>query len=407
VRTRGAARLAWALGLLSLALVVLKAPLLPALLPTVPPADQVPEVVFHSLPVPFAVVGALIAARRPGNRIGLLLLVGALSLSSAQLAWAYANYGVQDGAPLPGQLPVAWLGNWSVWPTPTALVLLLLLFPDGRFLSPRWRLVGWAAVVWCALVMVFTAVYPELLAVPGLRNPVGLPGSGAEALRRVQSSPWPVLVLFALLLGSGGAPLVRFRRSRGIQRQQLKWFAYAVVLAVAVAVLPSFLLPGWLRGISAVVGWLTVWGLGAAIAVAVLRYRLYDIDRVVNRTLVYGLLTALLAGVYAGVVLVLGQLFGGVTTDPPGWVVAGATLAVAAAFQPARRRIQASVDRRFNRRRYDAAIAVEAFSARLRDEVDLGTLSAELLAVVDQTVQPTQAWLWLRPPTEQVRRSGA
>jgi hypothetical protein len=182
-RTRGATRLAWALGLLSLALVALKVPLLPALLPTVPSKDQISEVVFHSLPVPFAAVGALIAARRPGNRIGLLLLVGALSLGSAQLSWLYANYGVENGEPLPGQLPVAWLGNWISWPTPTALMLLLLLFPDGRFLSPRWRLVGWAAVIWCALVMVFTAVYPELLAVPGLPNPVGLSGTGAEVLR--------------------------------------------------------------------------------------------------------------------------------------------------------------------------------------------------------------------------------
>jgi hypothetical protein len=134
-----------------------------------------------------------------------------------------------------------------------------------------------------------------------------------------------------------------------------------------------------------------------AVGIAVVRYRLYEIDRLINRTLVYGLLTALLAGVYAGTVLVLGQVFGGVTRDPPSWVVAAATLAVAALFQPARRRIQAAVDRRFNRRKYNAAKTVEAFSVRLRDEVDLDTLSAELLAVVDQTMQPTTASLWLRP----------
>jgi len=128
--------------------------------------------------------------------------------------------------------------------------------------------------------------------------------------------------------------------------------------------------------------------------------RLYDIDRLINRTLVYGLLTALLAAVYAGAVLVLGQVFGGVGRDPPSWAVAGATLAVAALFQPARRRIQAVVDRRFNRRKYDTTKTIEAFSARLRDQLDLDTLSAELLAVVDQTMQPSQAWLWLRPSTE-------
>jgi hypothetical protein len=133
-----------------------------------------------------------------------------------------------------------------------------------------------------------------------------------------------------------------------------------------------------------------------ATGIAVVRYRLYDIDRLINRTLVYGLLTALLGGVYAATVLVLGQVFGGVGKDPPSWAVAGATLAVAALFQPARRRIQRAVDRRFNRRKYNAVKTVEVFSARLRDEVDLDTLSAEVLAVVDQTMQPTMASLWIR-----------
>jgi hypothetical protein len=135
----------------------------------------------------------------------------------------------------------------------------------------------------------------------------------------------------------------------------------------------------------------------AAIGIAILRYRLYDIDRLLNRTLVYGSLTALLAGVYGGGVLILGQMFGGMGGNPPSWVIAGTTLAVAALFQPARRRVQQVVDRRFNRRRYNAARTVEAFSARLRNEVDLDVLGAELLAVVDQTVEPTTASLWLRP----------
>ena len=154
---------------------------------------------------------------------------------------------------------------------------------------------------------------------------------------------------------------------------------------------------------------LAVTGIGIPIGagIAILKHHLYDIDRLINRTLVYGLLTVLLGAVYAVAVLVLGQLFGGIGAEPPSWAVAGATLAVAALFQPARRRIQNGVDRRFNRRRYDAARIIEAFSARLRDEVDLDTLSAELLTVVDQTVQPTRASVWLRPSVKELRRAGS
>jgi hypothetical protein len=197
--------------------------------------------------------------------------------------------------------------------------------------------------------------------------------------------------------------VVRFRRARGVERQQLKWVVYAVVIVVVCFILfmmvgPS-LIPLSELAADVVFALLTAI-IPVAMGVAILRYRLYDIDRLINRTLVYGLLTAILGALYAGVVLVLGQLFGGIGGEPPSWAVAGATLAVAALFQPARRRIQQAVDRRFNRRKYDAARTVEAFSARLRDEVDLDALSAELLAVADQTMQPTTASLWLRPAAQ-------
>jgi hypothetical protein len=196
---------------------------------------------------------------------------------------------------------------------------------------------------------------------------------------------------------AGAASLiVRFRRARGVERQQLKWLAYAGGVLMIAPVIPDSWLGGWA---SAAVN-VAQLAIPAAIGVAILRYRLYDIDRLINRTLVYGLLTAMLAAVYAAVVLALGQLFGGIGSKPPSWAVAGATLAVAALFHPARRRIQQAVDRRFNRRKYDAAQTVEAFAARLRDEVDLDALAVELLAVVDQTVQPAKASLWLRPPTQ-------
>jgi hypothetical protein len=214
------------------------------------------------------------------------------------------------------------------------------------------------------------------------------------------------LAALAALLVAGASLVVRFRRARGVERQQLKWLLYAVVIAILGVPLLS-LVPSRTPELAAdLASVLLIALIPVAVGLAILRYRLYDIDRLINRTLVYGLLTALLAGVYALVVLVLGQLFGGVGGDPPTWAVAGATLAVAALFQPARRRIQAVVDRRFNRRKYDAARTVEAFSARLRDEVDLDALSAELLAVVDQTIQPTRASLWLRPSGKRPLRTG-
>jgi hypothetical protein len=225
-------------------------------------------------------------------------------------------------------------------------------------------------------------------------------------MRELQSSPVVPAIGIALLVAAASAPLVRFRHARALQRQQLKWFASSVALLLVILVVPSFPLPSWAKELSGVLGVVTVWGIAAAIGIAVLRYRLYDIDRIVNRTLVYGLLTAVLGGVYAGIVLLLGQLFGRIGGQPPTWAVAAATLAVAALFQPARRHIQQAVDRRFNRRRYDTARTVEAFSSRLRDEVDLDTLSTELLAVVDQTMQPTTASLWLRPTTPRIAARG-
>jgi hypothetical protein len=271
------------------------------------------------------------------------------------------------------------------------LVFTPLLFPTGRLLSARWRPV--AVAVATGLIAVGGALEPTLKLQNEdytVRNPIGLtvvPDEEAGLL---------FAVLFGVLAFCAVAALVslvlRFRRSRGVERQQLKWFTYAVALAIVTATLPNSAARDVLFG-------LTIAFIPIAAGIAILRHRLYDIDRLINRTLVYGLLTAILGLGYAAAVLILGELFGGIGDEPPSWAVAGATLAVAALFQPARRRIQAAVDRRFNRRKYDTAKTVEAFSARLRDQVDLDTLSAELLAVVDQTMQPSQAWLWLRPST--------
>jgi hypothetical protein len=221
---------------------------------------------------------------------------------------------------------------------------------------------------------------------PDHPNPVGIPELTPGVFATLTR------VYFVLLLLSAGSLLIRFRRAHREERQQLKWVAYtASLIGLQTLVGP------WLPvDMNAVLSTLSNVAFAAAIAVAILKYRLYDIDRLINRTLVYGLLTAILGAGYVGAVLVLGQLFGEMGGEPPSWAIAGTTLAVAALLQPVRQRIQAVVDRRFNRRKYDAVRTVEAFSTRLREQVDLDALSDELLAVIDQTMQPTTASLWLR-----------
>jgi hypothetical protein len=344
----------------------------------------------------FMVVGALVVARRPTNAIGWLFSATGLLASGGSLASEYSHYAyvTQPGA-LPLAVVAAWYGSWVAYAIfGLTFTFTLLLFPTGRLLSPRWRPIAWLAAIEItanSLLAAFQPTLPLEYVARTISNPVGisgLPRPEQGAAGAVQTGLFLVVSLAAC-----SSLVLRFRRARGVERQQLKWFAYAASLMVIPFVVWEPLLP-----VSGdLVAALTIALLPVAAGIAILRYRLYDIDRLINRTLVYGLLTVLLAGVYVGAVLVLGLLFGEVGTDPPSWAVAGATLAAAALFQPARRRIQAVVDRWFNRRRYDAAKTIEAYSRRLRDQVDLDTLSAELLAVVEQTVQPTRALLWLRP----------
>jgi hypothetical protein len=343
-----------------------------------------------------AVPGAVLVGYRPANPIGWILAAMGLTAGASVVLGEYGYYALHTN---PGSMPGGVLALWLqtlVWFPPIGLVpLLALLVPDGSPPSTRWRPLAWVAVAAMAVVIVAGAVSPGPIGgepLPGTpQNPLGI-GRARQALDLAEGVAFlvtPALAGVALL-----ALALRFRRAQGTERQQLKWFAYGTFLLLAGGV--ALFLPLS----EAVAKAIVAAGLGcftATLAVAVLRHGLYEIDVIINRTLVYGLLTALLAGVYAAAVLVLGQLFGGVGEHPPSWVVAGATLAVAVLFQPARRRIQAVVDRRFNRRKYDAAKTLEAFSARLRDQVDLDTLSTELLAVTNQTMQPTMATLWLRP----------
>ncbi len=340
-----------------------------------------------------ATVGAVLAGRRPRHPVGWLLLAFALSLTANGVAGGYAPYGLEAR---PGALPAAaWVAMY--YPA-TALVafaclgLVLLLVPTGSPPSPRWRWWAWLTAGAPAVLLLAMPLAPRP---PDSRyhavdNPLDLrPFDGALLLANRAALAVTVL---GILVGAGSL-VVRFRRARGVERQQLRWVVLAAALtgvgmlaSVALVAAGNEVLVGWVSGVCLAF-------LPLATGAAVLRYRLFDLDRIISRALAYGLLTVILGLGYTGVVLLLGQLLGRQSS----LAVAGATLAVAALFQPARRRIQHAVDRQFNRRRYDAARTIEAFSARLRQEIDLDALTAELLAVVDQTMQPTQVSLWLRP----------
>jgi hypothetical protein len=341
----------------------------------------------------FATVGLVLALRRPGNPIGWLY-------GASGLAWAYTipfapwvEQLVREHRPLPlaAQL-VAATGDLN-WAPAIGLGVTLpaLLLPNGHLRSRRWRLIAISAVTGMVLVMVAGPLSPGPLEEMGIDNPFGLAGPAgtvAGALTVVG-----ILLHWLSLPAAAVCVVLRFRSSSGIERQQMRWVAAGVAGAVGLMVL------GVPSGLGFAPNWVTYLVFPAlllppvAIGVAVLRYRLYDLDRIISRTLTYALLTLLLGLGYAAVVLVLSRLL---SEEGSSLAVAAATLAAAALFQPLRRRVQGLVDRRFNRRRYDAARTVEGFAARLRDQVDLDALHGELLAVVDQSMQPTRASLWLR-----------
>jgi hypothetical protein len=350
---------------------------------------------FGLMIVAFAGLGALLASRRPRNPIGWILVLSPVFLAFTQVArdW-YTHTLFAD----PGSLPLApglmWAANWAHIPGfMPLLTLLLLLFPDGRPPSRRWRPVAWLAIAAMGTLIVGYALAPGPLEdYPRVDNPLGVEPLG-DVTEGLMFIGFPLFALAALL--SMASLVVRFRRSHGVERQQLKWMAAAAALVVTAWFVSAFFDQALQTDVSLILP-LALLALPAAATIAVLRYRLYDLGLVVNRTLVYAALSATLAGCYLGLVLLL-QLALDPLTGDSGLAIAGSTLAVAALFRPLRARIQAIVDRRFYRRRYDAARTVESFSARLRDEVELDSLSAELRSVVRDTVQPAHVSLWLRP----------
>ncbi len=352
----------------------------------------------------FSTVGALVASRRPENPIGWLFCSGALVWILGELALEYGVYAlITAPRELPAGAWMAWFGTWARGVGWFLIVaFLLLLFPTGRLPSPRWRPVLWGAVGFVAFFTLVVWLLPESadFRLTFVRNPLGLELEIMNQLVDVVFLTVPLL-----LVASGTAVIVRFRRSRGDERQQLKWFAYAVAVMVVLFVLlfPFAAVGSSTSRLPFVVPLI---GLPVAVGVAILKHRLYDIDVIVNRTLVYATLTATLAATYLGGVVLLQGTFRALTGQESQLAIVASTLLIAALFGPLRRRVQGFIDRSFYRRKYDAKKTLEVFSAKLRDETDLDALNGEFTSVVRETVQPAHVTLWLRPPSDARRQTG-
>jgi hypothetical protein len=348
--------------------------------------------------LPYPIVGALIAHRLPRNAVGWVLVAIGL-LQGVQLftdEYAYRSF-VTEAGPLPFGPEVAWLSFWTWMPSLALLVTLtLLLFPDGRPPSPKWRWGVWFAATGVGLIVLIPAVAAWPYRGRGLEATGHVEGVAEDGFLAFALVAAGVIILLSAI-ASVASVIVRFRTSSGVERQQLKWFTYAGGFAFAVTASAFLPLPRaeWFE-----VAFELLFGFGLlivpiAIGIAILKHRLYEIDRIINRTLVYGAVTGSLALVYATFVFAFGAILGTFGSGN-NLVVAGATLTVAAMFRPLRRRVQDFIDRRFNRSRYDAARTVDAFGTRLRHQTDLQLLTDDLLAIVHQTMQPASVSLWLR-----------
>ncbi|MDP9479031.1 MAG: hypothetical protein M3R38_25695 [Actinomycetota bacterium] len=356
----------------------------------------------------FSTVGALVAYKRPGNPIGWLLCATGLLEALTAFVGEYGAYALVAGS-LPGGVLALWFGSWTWLAAGSVVLFAFLLFPDGRLPSPRWRAVaGLYVLVNCLSLAQFAlapGTLPEtgVLGVPPVANPFGV-----EAVAGLSSGPVGVLSL-PLAVFTGLTPFaalfVRYRRAeREEGRQQIKWVAYAVALLTgaitAVSIWPP--LDGTIAGLVLFMVGFSL-SIPAAIGIAILRHRLYDIDVLINRTLVYAVLTAALALLYSGGVVTLQLVLRPLTGGESQLAIVASTLAIAALFSPLRRRIQGFIDRRFYRKKYDAAQTLESFSAKLREETDLDELNGDLLSVVKETMQPAHASLWLREFDREVR----
>jgi hypothetical protein len=355
--------------------------------------------------IAFSTVGAVIAPRAPsGNRIGWLFCVVGLLFALAHLSAEYAIYTLlaTPGSLLPAGEAAAWLASWLWLVQLGTVVLVVLLFPDGRLPSRGWRWFAWIGVLLVLVGAVWNALSPgPIIALGPIRNPLGV-----ESLPHAYQAAEGVVN--ALMLVAAISLFIRLRRAREQERQQIKWFVYAISLTIGAAIVtyPVSEAIGsvWLKWIGFVPFMVGVMSIPISMGIAITRYRLYDIDIIINRTLVYGPLTATLAVIYFGGIVLLQGVFVALTGERSTLAVVASTLAIAALFNPLRRRIQGFVDRRFYRKKYDAAKTLEGFSARLRDETDLDALRGDLEGVVRETIQPAHVSLWLRPETASERQ---
>ena len=393
---RTAAAVAWSLCGLTFVLIAC------AIFLAVPNRYPFSDLYFVLTEVSAALVGGLIASRQPQNPVGWFIIGHVLCVTLGESGRQYAIYGVLTD---PGSLPFAGaLASLAYWAWYPGLVLMIgflpLYFPDGRLVSPRWRPVAALTLFVTVVLTAIAAVWPGDYETMGVPNPLGVEGlNHPEVLSSIFGVAMPALWVSVSLLAVGSL-VVRFRRSRGVERQQMKWFVYAAVLFILLTVLKQILgarIPSVLDEITFVITLQAIW---VAIGFAVLNYRLYDVDLVVNRTLVYSVLTTALAIVYFGGVAALQLVTRQIPGDQSQLIVVVSTLAIAALFNPLRRRTQSLIDRRFYRRKYDASRTLDSFSDRLRHDRDLGQLKAELLSVVTETMEPTHASLWLRLPDD-------
>jgi hypothetical protein len=352
----------------------------------------------------YSTVGAIVASRRAVNPVGWLFCLLGLAFSIGHSSSQYAIYA-QLAQPdlLPAGQALAWISSWILPPIIGLQVFSFLLFPTGRLPSRRWMWLAWLTVAFAVVGTISSAFsFGANAGLGPVQNPLGI-----EGFSNVYDAVLPFLTL--LVVAAAFSPFARLRRAGGVERQQIKWFAYAAAATVcglvfAYMIPNSIDTPPWFEWAGYALLIATTPAIPVSIGIAILRYRLYDIDRIINRTLVYGALTVMLGATYFGSVVVLQQVFRTVSGQQSTVAVVASTLAIAALFNPLLRPVQSFVDRRFYRRKYDAAKTLEQFSSKLRDETDLNALSSDILAVVRETMQPEHVSLWLKEPERKVGR---